>query len=258
MTLDPTATAARTPSSEANVMRNCPSAAAILAVVILSGTACAPAQPNSPDTGPTDSSPSTSVAVTSTASAAPAEVAGPAKIVVASGHGWTASGLEGPMPAPGTCHVRHAADEEPLPDPACTPGAVDAVVTDENVASTICRKGGYTTSVRPPESLTAPAKRALLAAYGIPAAQVSNYELDHLVELAAGGASDTRNLWPEPNTLTMYKGSAFVHNDKDNVEAYTFRAICAGNVTPTAVQQAMATDWTTAMSVLGLPSIPTA
>ena len=177
-------------------------------------------------------------------------------IVVAQGHGWTSAGLDGPMPAPGTCHLRHAADGEPLPDPACTPGAADPAVTDTNTATTVCRKGGHTSSVRPPQSLTEPAKRELLAAYGIPAAQIGAYELDHLVDLAGGGASDVRNLWPEPNTFAQFKGSAFVHNDKDAVEAYTFHAICAGTVSVTAVQNAMATDWSTAVATLGLPPVP--
>ncbi|WP_426513430.1 hypothetical protein ACPPVO_24170 [Dactylosporangium sp. McL0621] len=97
---------------------------------------------------------------------------------------------------------------------------MDSAVTDAATATTICCKGGYTSSVRPPESLTEPAKRKLLAACGIPAAQISSYELDHLIDLAGGGASDIRSLWPEPNTFQLYKGSEFVHNDKDAVEAY--------------------------------------
>ena len=177
-------------------------------------------------------------------------------IVVAVGHGWTPAGLDGAMPAAGTCHIRQAADGEPLPDPTCTPGAVDSAVTDGDTATTVCRKGGYTSSVRPPEALTEPAKRRLLAAYGIPAARIGDYELDHLVDLAAGGASDVRNLWPEPNTFQFYKASSFVHNDKDEVESYTYHAICAGKVSVTAVQNAVATDWTTAVQKLGLPAIP--
>jgi hypothetical protein len=177
-------------------------------------------------------------------------------IVVAVGHGWTSAGLDGPIPAPGSCHIRHAADGEPLPDPACTPGGVDSTVSDLDTASTICRKGGYTSSVRPPESLTEPAKRKLLAAYGIPASQITDYELDHLIDLAGGGASDIPNLWPEPNNFQQFKSSAFVHNDKDAVEAYTFHAICTGKVTVTAAQNAMATDWSTAVAKLGLAPIP--
>jgi hypothetical protein len=133
---------------------------------------------------------------------------------------------------------------------------VDSAVTDANTAATICRKGGYTSSVRPPQSLTGPTKRKLLAAYAIPASQISAYELDHLIDLAGGGASDIRNLWPEPNTFVQFKGSAFVHNDKDAIESYTFHAICAGKVSVTAAQNAVATDWSTAVATLGLAPIP--
>ncbi len=181
---------------------------------------------------------------------------GSSGLVVATGHGWTASGLEGPMPAPGTCHVRTAADGEPLPDPKCTPGAVDAAVTNGDIRTTVCRKGGYTSSVRPPVSLTDTAKRRLMAAYGIPVSQMRNYELDHLIDLAAGGASDVRNLWPELNITHMVSASTYVHNDKDAVESYTRTAICDGKVTVSAVQAAIATDWTTAVSKLGLPPMP--
>jgi hypothetical protein len=127
-------------------------------------------------------------------------------IVVASGHGWTSAGLAGPVPAPGSCHLRTAADGEPLPDPACAPGAVDPAVSDADTATTVCRKGGYTASVRPSEALTEPLKRELLAACGIPAGQISHYELDHLIDLGAGGASDLRNLWPEPNSFQQFRG----------------------------------------------------
>jgi hypothetical protein len=176
--------------------------------------------------------------------------------VVAVGHGWTSSRLDGSVPAAGSCHIRWATDGEPLPDPVCTPGVVDAAVNDRDTASTVCRKGGYTSSVRPPVSLTEPAKRRLLAAYGIPESQIGTYELDHLIDLAAGGASDVRNLWPEPNTFSQFQSSAFVHNDKDAVESYTYHAICAHKVTVAAVQNAIATDWTTAVAKLGLPPMP--
>jgi hypothetical protein len=172
--------------------------------------------------------------------------------VVAVGHGWTSSRLDGSIPAAGSCHIRWATDGEPLPDPVCTPGAVDAAVNNGDIAGTVCRKGGYTSSVRPPVSLTEPAKRSLLAAYGIPESQIGKYELDHLVDLAAGGASDVRNLWPEPNTFSQFHSSGFVHNDKDAVESYTYHAICGHKVTVTAVQKAIATDWTTAVAKLGL------
>lgn len=66
------------------------------------------------------------------------------------------------------------------------------------------------------------------------------------------------NLWPEPDTFQQSRSSEFIHNDKDAVEEYTYHAICDGKVTVTAVQNAMATDWTTEVKKLGLPPIPAA
>lgn len=167
--------------------------------------------------------------------------------VTATGHGWTdGGGIEGPMPAPGSCRMRWTGSHEPLPDPACTPGAIDSAVTQANLGKTVCRSGGYTTSVRPPSGITNKAKLAILAAYGIPAEKAADYELDHLVPLADGGASDIRNLWPEPNVFASDKHStsAFVHNDKDQVEQDAFSALCAGRATLSEVQKTMSSDWT--------------
>jgi hypothetical protein len=47
-----------------------------------------------------------------------------------------------------------------------------------------------------------------------------------------------------------------VHNDRDAIEAYIFHAISDGNVGVSAVQNAMATDWTTAVTRLGLQPVP--
>ncbi len=50
----------------------------------------------------------------------------------------------------GTCHYR---DGGRLPDPRCTPGAIDPAVTQANIRRTIC-VSGYTTKVRPPAEQT--------------------------------------------------------------------------------------------------------
>lgn len=216
-----------------------------LAAVLLVAGCVAPAIPDAHHGTPSPS------AVPSSAPASPV-----AALPVASGHGWDPAGLYGAIPA-GPCRIRYTGAGEPLPDPGCTPGAVDGAVTDTNTRDTVCRSGGYTDAVRPPASLTEPVKRKLLAAYGIPAADIGKYELDHLVPLNSGGASDVRNLWPEPNTFKIYRPSAVIRNDKDAVEAYLWRrGICAGKATVSAVQLALARDWTTAVATLGLPSIP--
>jgi len=188
---------------------------------------------------------------------APTQQAGPPQGSggpVLTGRGWSGKAVLGPVPAPGSCQLRYAG-RQPLPDPRCTPGAVDSAVTQANLRSTACRKGGYTGSVRPPRAVTDAIKRRLLAAYGIPVADIGRYELDHLVELSSGGSSDVRNLWPEPNVRYLGQGNGF-HNDKDRVEAYLFHAQCAGKASVTAIQRAISSNWTTAVAVLGLPPIP--
>ncbi len=70
-----------------------------------------------------------------------------------------------PFPAAGSCHARQGANGV-LPDPACTPGAVDPHVTDATLESTVCRRGGYTSTVRPPTSVTNSEKRLAQTAYG--------------------------------------------------------------------------------------------
>ena len=149
--------------------------------------------------------------------------------------------------AAGQCHVRvvDAAAGLTLPDRACTPGAVDPAVTQDNLDQTICTSG-YTTTVRPSSSNTGKFKKESLSDYGLPADKTTEY--DHLVSLQLGGSNAVSNLWPEPN-----KASATgTTNPKDAVENRLHKAICAREVTLVAAQQAIATDWTTAEQVLGI------
>ncbi len=174
-------------------------------------------------------------------------------MVVSPGAGWTPSGLEGTTPAPGTCHYRtsHGYD---IPDPACTPGAIDARVIQSGIVRTICRPGGYTRSVRPPLSLTGPAKAASAAAYSDPN-PASRTELDHLVPLSLGGSSDRANLWAEPDQgspAAFSPTDPFGINAKDGVEDVLHRAVCDGTVRLARAQSAIASDWTTALTQLGL------
>jgi hypothetical protein len=177
----------------------------------------------------------------------------PSPGVVVTGRGWTSSGLSGPLPPPGSCHYGTAADGYQLPDPSCTPGAVDAGVTQANIQSTIC-SSGYTDSVRPPESLSEPAKYASMATYGS-RGSASDYEYDHLVPLELGGSSDVRNLWPELDVgppSQFDSSDSYGENAKDGVEDRLNAAVCRGQVTLAAAQQAIAVNWTTAETNLGI------
>ncbi|MFG2951920.1 hypothetical protein [Streptomyces adustus] len=154
------------------------------------------------------------------------------------------------QPAAGTCHYRYK-DGEPLEDPACTPGAISPAVTQANLKSTVCRKGGYTSGVRPSTYVTAQEKKLNTASYGF-TGSMGDAEYDHLISLQLGGdPNDARNLWVEPADPGHRKGSG-VNNLKDPVETKLHTAVCSGKVTLAAAQQAIATDWTTALSTLGL------
>jgi hypothetical protein len=140
-----------------------------------------------------------------------------------------------PQPPAGSCHAR-GTGELSLPDRVCTSGAIDPAVTQADIGSTICVVG-YTSTVRPPESVTGREKLASMAAYG-DAGSAHAYEYDHLVSLELGGATnDARNLWPEPGQSP---------NIKDRLENRLHAMVCAGAITLAAAQQEIATDWVAA------------
>jgi hypothetical protein len=174
-------------------------------------------------------------------------------LVINDGPGVTPAGLEGLSYATERCAYRYEGSWV-LPDPRCTPGAIDGRVTQGNLAETICRPGGYTSSVRPPESITEPAKHEAMAAYGA-TGPARDYEFDHLVPLGLGGSSDTRNLWPEPNQGSPGQfdpSDPYGNNAKDGVEDALHQAVCEGRVPLRAAQVAIATDWPDALRRLGL------
>ncbi|MGW5433902.1 hypothetical protein ACWET9_43225 [Streptomyces sp. NPDC004059] len=103
--------------------------------------------------------------------------AGAAKIPVGAGPQTTYSVQQ--QPPAGSCHCRYEKGE-PLEDPACTPGASSPAVTQANLATTICRKGGYTKNIRPPEAITRKEKAANAASYGYKGS-LGDAEYDHLL-----------------------------------------------------------------------------
>ncbi|MFJ7201805.1 MULTISPECIES: hypothetical protein [unclassified Streptomyces] len=156
-----------------------------------------------------------------------------------------------PQPAPGSCHYRYTADKQPLPDPTCTPGARNPAVTQATLQQTVCRPGGYTSTIRPPVSVTGPEKTANAKSYGY-TGPLSDAEYDHFLSLSFGGdPNDPRNLWVEPPSPGHKPGTGTA-NPKDTVESRIHTALCSGKVTLDAAQNAVANDWTTALKNLHL------
>ncbi len=146
-----------------------------------------------------------------------------------------------PQPFPGSCHYTFEGTD-PLPDPRCTPGALNPNVTQSTISSTIC-ESGYTSSIRPPESVTEPEKRDSASAYSY-TGSFSTAEYDHLVPLELGGdPNDPANLWIEPNDNPS--ATSFV-NSKDNLENRLRSLVCAGGLSLSTAQKAIASNWVVA------------
>ncbi|WIX98789.1 hypothetical protein QRX60_32620 [Amycolatopsis mongoliensis] len=134
----------------------------------------------------------------------------------------------------------------PLPDPVCTPGALNPDVTQGTIDSTIC-VSGWTATVRPSTSCTSTLKRQGIVDYGYSDTNMSDYEEDHFLPLELGGApKDPANPWPAPHA-----GNENAYS-KESVENAVKKAVCAGRVGLVAAQNVMLEDWTTAESVLGI------
>ncbi len=157
-----------------------------------------------------------------------------------------ASATVQPQPAANSCRAR-GTGQFALPDPRCTPGAINPAVTPATLDRTICRPG-WTATVRPRESVTSAEKSASMLAYGLTGSP-SAYEYDHLIPLELGGATNSpRNLWPEPNTPGA---SGFYRNPKDKLENALKRQVCSGAMSLAAAQQAIARNWVAAMRAYG-------
>ena len=122
--------------------------------------------------------------------------------------------------------------------PADRTGMLNPLVTQDTIQKTIC-VSGWAASQRPPLSYTSKLKRQWLPA----GRRMSDYELDHLIPLSLGGAPrDPANLWLEPWADACGAGV------KDDLERKLHHLVCAGDVSLSDAQVAIADDWTVAYS----------
>lgn len=134
-----------------------------------------------------------------------------------------------------------------LPDPTCTPGALNPDVTPSTIDSTIC-VGGYSGSIRPSSSFTNKLKAKQMIAYGRNGSP-ADYEEDHMINLSLGGSpTSPKNLWPQARN----GAAGTTAGDKDAVEFKLYRAVCDGKAGLREAQKALLKEWTTALSSLGL------
>lgn len=134
-----------------------------------------------------------------------------------------------------------------LPDPRCTPGALNPAVTQKTIGQTIC-KAGWTTTIRLPLYEGLRLKKQALALYG--QTDYHSVEADHLVSLELGGApTSLKNVWPEPHHVlvpTTAGGADEGSIVKDGVENHLNALVCKGRLSLARARRIIRTDWRTA------------
>ena len=129
------------------------------------------------------------------------------------------------------------------PDPVMTPGSLNTVVTQDTIASTIC-KSGWTATIRPPTSYTNSLKATQIAQYGYADTSLASYEEDHLISLELGGnPTDPRNLWPEPYTIGLPDGRSVGAHVKDAFETKLKNQVCSKTLTLAEAQAEVGIHW---------------
>jgi hypothetical protein len=124
-----------------------------------------------------------------------------------------------------TLAVSSLSDE---PNVQFTPGAVVAVTQRE-----ICSESMETSAAIP-----LAIKNKVLQLYGVPSNQGDAYEVDYLITPELGGATDVRNLWPEPYDHTVWNAHV-----KDRLEDRLHEMVCRGDIDLATAQRDISTDW---------------
>jgi hypothetical protein len=111
---------------------------------------------------------------------------------------------------------------------------LNPAVTQPTIEATICSPG-WTKTVRPSPRYTNRIKIKLIRELEIPEDLLVDFELDHRIPLALGGApSDERNLELQPWDEA---------GEKDRIETCLSRAVCAGSITLDEARRRIWTDW---------------
>jgi hypothetical protein len=141
------------------------------------------------------------------------------------------------------CRLHAAPNGFPLPDPRCSPGAINPTVTLD-----ILKFGHFRTGTVRNHLSSEAEKHIVYGWYGIREPR-GNYgpnqvcELDHIVPLELGGADSLANIWPQCGRFAYGKSGTFFHQ-KDIVENYLAYAVKHGKIPLQSAQIGIATNWT--------------
>jgi hypothetical protein len=131
----------------------------------------------------------------------------------------------------------------PLPDPACTPGAINPTV-----GLPVLQSGKFKTGCERDAATTSKQKQATYNNYAIKkppqnTGTQQRCELDHLISLELGGSDTLDNIWPQcgPGGVALARRYFKI---KDGVENYLALKVRTGEISLKEAQQGIAKDWT--------------
>jgi hypothetical protein len=135
----------------------------------------------------------------------------------------------------------------PIPDPRCTPGAINPTVT-----LAVLQGGKFKTGCERNRASSVAAKNKTYDEYDVPHPAHNRgrnqvCELDHLVSLELGGADTVDNIWPQcgPDHEMLAKRYFKI---KDGVENYLAVQVRDGHIDLQTAQRGIAKDWTSYIS----------
>jgi len=131
----------------------------------------------------------------------------------------------------------------PVPDPSCTPGAINPTLRLE-----VLKDPRFTTRCLR-DAATPEAEKATTYSWYHLARPANNggedqvCELDHLISLELGGADTLDNIWPQcgPSGVALPQRN---FKQKDTVENFLAMQVREGRMDLSTAQKAIATDWT--------------
>jgi len=131
----------------------------------------------------------------------------------------------------------------PIPDPNCTPGAINPTLTIE-----VLRDPGFTDRCVRDAATNEEEKATTYEWYNLPhpsdnSGENQICELDHLISLELGGADTLDNIWPQCGPSGVVLPQRFF-KEKDTVENFLAMQVKEGRMELSEAQKSIATDWT--------------
>lgn len=146
------------------------------------------------------------------------------------------------LPPAGRCKTG-TSNGFPLPDPTCTPGAINPTVTAQ-----VLQDPDFRTECIRNDATTESQKSETYKWYDLPHPEhntgvMQTCELDHLISLELGGSDQLENIWPQCGPSGVVLDERYFKR-KDTVENYLAKQVKDGLMDLGEAQKGIATDWT--------------